>query len=106
MNELNMIRVLLDEAPPSAEVAAEGRRRLAAGPARRRPGARWGIAAVGLTAAAAAAIVAAHTLSPTGGAPGAGPRPAASPRPAFGPATTPSGVLRNAALAALQRPAG
>jgi hypothetical protein len=30
MNELNMIRVLLDEAPPSAEVIAEGRRRVAA----------------------------------------------------------------------------
>ena len=43
---------------------------------------------------------------PDGGAPGAGPGPVASPRPAFGPATTPSGVLRNAALAALQRPAG
>jgi hypothetical protein len=101
-----MIRVLLDEAPPSAEIAAEGRRRLAGGPARRRPRARWGIAAVGLTAAAAAAIVAAYTLAPTAGAPKAGPGPAASPRPAFGPATTPSGVLRNAALAALQLPAG
>jgi hypothetical protein len=30
MNELNMIRALLDEAPPSAEVMAEGRRRVAA----------------------------------------------------------------------------
>jgi len=30
MNELNMIRVLLDQAPPSAEVIAEGRRRIAA----------------------------------------------------------------------------
>jgi hypothetical protein len=30
MNELNMIRALLDEAPPSAEVVAEGRRRVAA----------------------------------------------------------------------------
>jgi hypothetical protein len=30
MNELNMIRVLLDEVPPSAEVIAEGRRRIAA----------------------------------------------------------------------------
>ncbi len=106
MNELNMIRVLLDEAPPSAEVAAEGRRRIAGGPARRRPRARWGMAAAGLTAAAAAAIVAAYTLAPTAGAPGAGPGPAASPRPAFGPATTPSGVLSNAALAALQLPAG
>jgi hypothetical protein len=40
MNELNMIRVLLDEAPPSAEVIAEGRRRVAAGAAAPgRPGA-------------------------------------------------------------------
>ena len=31
MNELNMIRALLDEARPSAEVIAEGRRRIAAG---------------------------------------------------------------------------
>ncbi len=106
MNELNMIRVLLDEAPPSAEVAAEGRRRIAAGSARRRPRARWAMAAAALTAAAAAAIVTAYTLAPTAGAPGAGPGPATSPRPAFGPATTPSGVLRNAALAALQLPAG
>jgi hypothetical protein len=30
MNDLSMIRVLLDEAPPSAEVIAEGRRRIAA----------------------------------------------------------------------------
>ena len=39
MNELNMIRALLDEAPPSAEVMAEGRRRVAASaaePGRRR----------------------------------------------------------------------
>jgi hypothetical protein len=43
MNELNMIRVLLNEAPPSAEVIAEGRRRIAAsaaGPGQ--PGARRG----------------------------------------------------------------
>ena len=38
MNELNMIRVLLDEAPPSAEVAAEGRRRIGAGSGRRGSG--------------------------------------------------------------------
>jgi hypothetical protein len=106
MNELDMIRVLLDEAPPSAEVAAEGRRRLVSGSARRRPRARWGIAAAALTAAAAAVIVAAYTLATTAGAPGARPGPFASPRPAFGPATSPSGILRNAALAALQLPAG
>ena len=38
MNELDMIRELLAEAPPSAEVIAEGRRRIAkdaAGPRRR-----------------------------------------------------------------------
>jgi hypothetical protein len=34
MNELNMIRVLLDEPPPSAEVIAEGRRRIAASAAK------------------------------------------------------------------------
>jgi hypothetical protein len=110
MNELNMIRVLLDEAPPSAEVAAEGRRRIGVRSARRRPRARWAIAAAGLTTAAAAAITAAYTLAPTAEAPvarpGASVAPVASPRPAFGPATTPSGVLHNAALAALQLPAG
>ena len=110
MNELNMIRVLLDEAPPSAEVAAEGRRRIGAGSGRRRLRARWAIAVAGLAAAAAAAITVAYTLAPTAGAPGARPggsvAPFASPRPAFGPATTPSGVLHNAALAALRLPAG
>jgi hypothetical protein len=41
MNELNMIRVLLGEAPPSAEVIAEGRRRVAASATEPgRPGAR------------------------------------------------------------------
>jgi hypothetical protein len=45
MNELNMIRVLLDEAPPSAEVIAEGRRRIAASAAEPgRPAARRGVA--------------------------------------------------------------
>ena len=105
-----MIRVLLDEAPPSAEVVAEGRRRIAGHPARRRSRARWAIAGAGLTAAAAVAIAAVYALAPAAGAPGAGPGtsavPAASPRPSFGPAATPSGVLRNAALAALQLPVG
>jgi hypothetical protein len=45
MNELNMIRALLDEAPPSAEVIAEGRRRIAASAIEPgRPGARHRIA--------------------------------------------------------------
>lgn len=45
MNELNMIRALLDEAPPSAEVVAEGRRRIAASAtAPGRPVARRGVA--------------------------------------------------------------
>jgi hypothetical protein len=45
MNELNMIRVLLDEAPPSAEVIAEGRRRIAASAAEPGwPAARHGVA--------------------------------------------------------------
>ncbi len=120
MNELNMIRALLDEAPPSAEVIAEGRLRIAAGTIRPgRPRARWGLTGAGLTAAAlAAAVTVAVTV--TGGAPGTRPaEPAARPagpaaRPAgpaargasFGPATTVSGVLRNAALAALQLPGG
>ncbi len=105
-----MIRVLLDEAPPSAEVVAEGRRQIAGGPARRRSRARWAIAGAGLTAAAAVAIAVAYALAPAAGAPGAGPGtsavPVVSPRPSFGPAATPSGVLRNAALAALQLPVG
>jgi hypothetical protein len=45
MNELNMIRVLLDEAPPSAEVIAEGRQRIAASATEPgRPGARHRVA--------------------------------------------------------------
>ena len=111
MNELDMIRGLLDEAPPSAEVFAEGRRRITAGPARpRQPRTRWALAGTGLVAAAAAAIVAAYTLAPAAGTPSASPRasitPTVSPPIHFGPATTPSEVLRNAALAALELPAG
>jgi hypothetical protein len=93
MNELNMIRVLLDEAPPSAEVIAEGRRRIAASAAT--PGRRtarrgifgretWpatdlrpargggfrrrtaGRVAVGIVAAGAAAALAFVTLVPHG----------------------------------------
>lgn len=85
MNELNMIRVLLDEAPPSAEVIAEGRRRIAASatepgrPAtpqsrgfRRRTARR---VAVGAAAAGAAAALAFVTLIPHG---------APAPRPSRG----------------------
>jgi hypothetical protein len=74
MDDLNMIRALLDEAPPSAEVIAEGHRRIAASatqpgrPARRRIGGyrhrtarRVAVAAV---AAGAAAAVALATLVP------------------------------------------
>ncbi len=110
MNELNLIRTLLAEAPPSAEVIAEGRRRIAGQPTRRRRApVRWGLTGAGLVAAAAAA--AAITLAATTSAPGAGPAaasapPTAPPRLHFGPATTPASVLRNAALAALQLPAG
>jgi hypothetical protein len=45
MNELKMIRALLDQVPPSAEVIAEGRRRIAASTAEPgRPAARRGVA--------------------------------------------------------------
>ena len=71
MNELTMIRVLLDETPPSAEVIAEGRRRIAASatePARpaalrsqgfrHRTARRVAVGAVAVGAAAALAFVA------------------------------------------------
>jgi hypothetical protein len=108
MNELDMIRGLLDEAPPSAEVFAEGRHRIAAGSARpRHPWPRWVLAGTGLVAAAAAVTATAVAVA---GPPSASPRtagpPTVSPHAHFGPATTPSGVLRNAALAALRLPAG
>ena len=111
MNELDMIRTMLDEAPPSAEVFAEGRRRVA-GQARRpgSPRARWAVAGAGLTAAAAASVAAVLTVGLTGGAPNAHPghsaAPSALPPAHFGPGTTKAGVLRNAALAALRLPAG
>ena len=76
MNELNMIRVLLDEAPPSAEVIAEGRRRIAASsaePGRRAAPRRQGFrhrtarrVAVGAAAVGAAAALALVTLVPHG----------------------------------------
>lgn len=104
MNELNMIRALLDEAPPSADVIAEGRSRVAAETTPPgRPRARWGLTGAGLAAAALAATV---TLAVTSGAPAARPAGPAARGASFGPATTASGVLRNAALAALQVPGG
>jgi hypothetical protein len=93
MNELNMIRVLLDQAPPSAEVIAEGRQRIAASVAEpERPAAQRGVAgpqirptaslrpargrgvrhrtarrvAAGVAAAGAAAALALVTLVPHG----------------------------------------
>jgi hypothetical protein len=68
MDEMRMIRSFLDEAPPSADVVAEGMRRLAAGapPARSRTRRRlWG----GLTMLAAAATAAALAIGLTGGTP-------------------------------------
>jgi hypothetical protein len=61
MDEMNMIRTLLAEAPPPEKVIAEGRQRLQNGDrplARRRPRARWSVAGFGLTAVAACAAVA------------------------------------------------
>jgi len=53
MNELDMIRVLLDEAPPTAEVIAEGRRRVAASATEPgRPAARHRVAGPGTRPAA------------------------------------------------------
>ncbi|MCO5968578.1 CU044_5270 family protein [Actinoallomurus soli] len=66
MDDERMIRSLLQEAPPSAEVVAEGRRRLYAAPPRR---SRWrvpglGVAGLGLAAAATAAVFAVTTSGP------------------------------------------
>ena len=72
MDEMRMIRSLLDEAPPSAEVVAEGGRRLSAGgPSRSAARTRrrlWG----GLTVLGAAAIALALVAGLTGGSPGSG----------------------------------
>ena len=68
MTDLEMIRVLLDEAPPSAEVFAEGRQRIATGsvrsrqpivhrPRRRSPWLTSAAAAVGVTLAVSLAAV-------------------------------------------------
>jgi hypothetical protein len=74
MNELDMIRELLAEAPPSAEVIAEGRRRVAGEAAGRgrRARVRPLVPAAGL-AAAALVTATAIILAVTAGAPGAGP---------------------------------
>ena len=95
MNELDMIRELLAEAPPSAEVIAEGRRRIAkdaAGP-RRRVRVRPVPPAAGL-AAAALVTAAAITLTVTASPPGAG--------PASRPLTATELAYRAAAAAARQ----
>lgn len=68
MDEMRMIRSLLDEAPPSADVVAEGRRHLTSGapPARIRTRRRlWG----GLTLLGAAATALALAIGLTGGPP-------------------------------------
>jgi len=99
MNELDMIRTLLDEAPPSAEVTAEGRRRIAAGrTGPRRLRARQARPIVGLAAAALAGAVA-ITFAVTGGAPG---RPVGPPPPAGGTLSATELAYRVAAAAARQ----
>jgi hypothetical protein len=66
MDEMRMIRNFLDEAPPSADVVAEGRRRMAAGASRARTRRRlWG----GVTVLAAAATAVALAIGLTGGTP-------------------------------------
>jgi hypothetical protein len=77
MDELSVVRVLLDEPAPSPEVVEEGRQRLVGGPARRAPRSRrvglWSAMVFGLTgAAAAAAIAAAILISGAGASPGGG----------------------------------
>ena len=99
MNELDMIRTLLDETPPSAEVTAEGRRRIAAGrTGPRRLRARQVRPILGLAAAALAGSMA-ITLAVTGGAPG---RPMGPPPPAGGTLTATALAYRVAAAAARQ----
>jgi hypothetical protein len=66
MDEMRMIRNFLDEAPPSADVVAEGRRRMATGASRARTRRRlWG----GVTVLAAAATAVALAIGLTGGTP-------------------------------------
>jgi hypothetical protein len=87
MTDLEMIRVLLDEAPPSAEVFAEGRQRIATGsPRSRQPGvprprrrrSPWlapVAAAVGVTLAVSLAAVLGSRVHPGGQAGDAAGRP-------------------------------
>ncbi len=66
MDEMRMIKSFLDEAPPSDEVMAEGRRRLTGGVPHSRPRTRrrlWG----GLTVLGAAAAAVALAVALTGG---------------------------------------
>jgi hypothetical protein len=91
MHELNMIRVLLDEAPPSAEVIAEGRRRIAASTAE--PG--WPEARHGVVG---------HQTRPTAGlrsAPGRGFRHRSARRLAVGAAAAAAGAAAALALVTL-----
>jgi len=99
MNELDMIRTLLDEAPPSAEVVGEGRRRIAAGrTGARRLRARQVRPIVGLAAATLAGAVT-ITFAVTGGAPSG---PSGPPPPAGGKLTATELAYRVAAAAARQ----
>lgn len=102
MDELRMIRSFLDEAPPSDEVVAEGRRRLTVSPPRRvalAPRRRirlWGtLAAAGAAATAVALVV---TLSGGG--------PARTGQPELVRALTARQVLLTAAGKAAAAPVG
>ncbi|HZE33097.1 MAG TPA: CU044_5270 family protein [Actinoallomurus sp.] len=99
MDETRMIRSLLGEAPPSAEVVAEGRRRLSAGGPSRSPARTrrrlWG----GLTALGAAAIALALVAGLTGGSPRPG-----TPEPVL--PLTARQVLLTAAERAAAQPVG
>jgi hypothetical protein len=105
MNELDMIRAVLDEAPPSAEVVAEGRRRIAAGATGpRRPRARPVLPAAGLTAAALVAAGAITLVAMAGppGSPGGSAAHRVSSTPAGGTLTVTELAYRAAAAAARQ----
>jgi hypothetical protein len=93
MDEMRMIRSLLEEAPPSAEVVAEGRRRLNPRPRSRRR--LWG----GLAVAGAAATAVVLAIGLTGG-------PASTGRPEPVRPTTARQVLLTAAEKAAAAPVG
>jgi hypothetical protein len=106
MNDLDMIRALLDEAPPSADVIAEGRRRIAVGATRpRRLRARPVLPGAGL---AAAALVAAGAiaLAATAGMPGSLGRSDAHgvPAPPASSTLTVTELAYRAAAAAARQP--